>query len=102
MIKSCVTFSLQSFGTAKTDYVINEKKMFSFMPLINILNFTIELSLFFLLFIIATIISKTINISRFFLDCTYQHFCGYHLQNLNIQCKLYNLYNALSLQFHGF
>ena len=101
MIKTCVAFSLQSFGTAKTDYVINAKKMFSFLPLINILNFTIELSFLFIIYHSNNNI-KDNQYLTFFPGLYLSTLLWIPLTKFEHSIKLYNLYNALSLQFHGF
>ena len=63
IMKKCVELNLIFFGTAKYDWVIKTRDMFSFLPLINNLV-TAELS-FSLLIILAIISSSTINILCF-------------------------------------
>ena len=57
--------------------------MFSFLPLINN-SVNIGLSLL-LLNISAIILSNTINVLGFYLDCILQYLYKYHWYHLNIQ-----------------
>ena len=81
--KRCVVLSLTSFGTLKYDCVKKTIEILRFQPLIN--N-SVSIGFSLLLLIISAIISsKTINILRFFLDCTIQYFYKHVSCYLSIQ-----------------
>ena len=83
IIKWCVKFILIFLDTAKQDFVIKTREMFSFLLLINNVV-TTRLSLL-LLSISAIISSKRLMFYTFYLGCNLQCFSKYHPYHLNIK-----------------